>query len=406
MDLWNKITGTVSVELTSADPERILGILAQRDIELWNVKRPSALVMVFQVQRSDLPQVRDIIVRNGGKLKLLGIHGVYYRLAQWRKRPILLVTIFLLLFASFYVPSRILFIKVVGNEAVPSRLIQETAGRFGLEFGVSRRQVRSEQIKNELLGAIEELEWVGVNTSGCTATITVRERNLQPEQTQGRICNVVASTDGIIESITMVRGTLLCAKGQAVQSGQLLVSGYSDLKICTRAVEAEAEIYALTMRQKKAVLPSTTLNRQSEKGSKIKISLILGKKRINLYSDSGILPSTCGKMTQVKPLRLPGELTLPITLVVERYTPYEEQQVTWQEEQAGAMLEDAVRRHLLEDSVAGQVLTQQTEMEFAEDCFEFLGRYECREMIARQDDGVYLEGDTKDDAKNGERGAG
>lgn len=403
MDLWSRITGTVAVELTGADPEGILGDMARQGIDLWEIKRSSGLVLSFRIQRRALAPVRRIAQKHGGTVRLLGLSGAYYALRAWGKRPVIVGTVLVLLLASMYLPSRILFVNVVGNESVPTRQIRETAARFGLEFGASRRGVRSERIKNELLGAIEELEWVGVNTAGSTATITVRERRPEPEETDGKICNLVSSADGIIESVVLTRGTVLCQPGQAVRSGQMLVSGYSDLGICTRAVEAEAEIYARTLRQETAVLPETTLRRGRETKIWTNYSLVIGKKRINLYSDSGILPPTCGKMTQVIPLRLPGGLTLPAALVVERYTRYETAEVS--RGAAEAALEEGARRQLLSAMVAGQILSQESTLNAADGRLTLDCRYECREMIARQDEGVYLEGDTKDDPKDSERGA-
>lgn len=403
MELWSRITGSATVELTAADPERILGEIVKAGICVWDVRRSGDLHMRFQIRRNGLKQVERITEKAGGNLKLLGLHGAYYKMGQWKNRPVLVGTILILLVASIYLPGRILFVEVEGNESVPARLIQETAAQFGLAFGASRRQVRSEKIKNEVLGAIDELAWVGVNTEGCTATITVRERDPEPEETSSRICNVVASTDGIIESVTLTRGTLLCSQGQAVRSGQVLVSGYKDLGICTRAVEAEAEIYALTKREQTAVLPADTTGRLETTAKEKKFSLLIGKKRINLYSDSGILPSTCGKMTSVKWLTLPGGLTLPVALIMEEYTIYETYQTPRQENEASKDLEDAARRQLLGSAVAGQILTSQTRTELTGNYWQFSGSYECREMIARQDAGIYLEGDTQDDPEDSER---
>ena len=403
MELWNKITGTITVELTGADIEGLLGILTASGISVWDVKRSSGLVMVLRIRRAALSQVQQIAEKNGAALRLLGLSGAYYAVKSWRKRPLMIVTAISLLLASLYLPNRILFVNVVGNESVPTRLIQETAAQFGLEFGASRRQVRSERIKNELLGAIDELEWVGVNTSGSTAIITVRERQPEPQEEREKICNLVACADGIVESITLTRGTVLCQPGQAVREGQILVSAYSDLGICTRAVEAEAEVYARTLHQKKAVLPENTLRRVSQRDKWTKCSIIIGKKRINLYSDSGILPSTCGKMSEVMPLRLPGGLTLPVALVVERYTEYETAEAPRGE--PDTVLEDASRRQLQSAMVAGQILTEESELMQQNGRWELASRFECREMIARQEVGVNLEGDTEDDPEDSERGA-
>ena len=91
-----------------------------------------------------------------------------------------------------------------GNQNVPENLILELASQCGLSFGTERRQVRSEQVKNALLGAVPELEWVGINTAGCVATISVRERQKGENIGQaGGVSSIVASCDGMITGIVV-----------------------------------------------------------------------------------------------------------------------------------------------------------------------------------------------------------
>ena len=401
MELWDKITGTVRLRLTAADPEGLLDTIIKTGIFLWDIKKADDLSVTFRVRRVSLRKLRELTENRGAEIKVLGLNGVYYRVREWGKRPLILL---FLLIATWFVPCRVLFIQVRGNDTVPTRLILETAASHGLYFGASRREVRSEGLKNQLLGAIEELEWVGVNTSGCVATITVRERELEAEAEVSQISNIVSATDGIIDTITLIRGTLLCGEGQAVRAGQVLVSGYEDLGIATRTVEAEAEIYAVTSRNITAALPETTLLRGEATGEFQKISLIVGKKRINLHSGSGILPATCGKMTTVKSLTMPGGWTLPVKLVVEEYISYDP--VSISRENPEQALTEAAERTLTGQTVACTILTRQPSVIRSQGRFELRCRYECREMIARRESAAYLEGDAKDDHENGERGAG
>ena len=96
----------------------------------------------------------------------------------------------------------------------------------------------------------------GVNTSGCVATVSVRERT-DPEVTEqdSAVSNIVASRDGFIVSATVTRGNFLCRVGQSVKAGQVLISGYTDCGICIQATRAEGEIYAQTSRDFAAVTP-------------------------------------------------------------------------------------------------------------------------------------------------------
>ena len=46
--------------------------------------------------------------------------------------------------------------------------------------------------------------------------------------------NVVAGKDGVITSVSAMEGNCLCAVGQAVKKGQVLISAYTDLEFTTR----------------------------------------------------------------------------------------------------------------------------------------------------------------------------
>ena len=243
MDLWWRFGGAVRLRLTGADPERTLRNLA-REVRLENIDRASALVMEFTVPRWELPRAEAAAKRSGDKLEILGKEGLPELLRSWIRCPLVVLTVLALLGATAFVPSRILFIRVEGNSEIPTRLILEQAERCGLGFFTSRGELRSEQIKNRLLEAVPELSWVGVNTSGCVATISVKERQIQPtaeEQTPG---NIVAVTDAVVTQLTATAGTPLCAVGDGVKAGQVLISGYTDLGLCTQVEAAEGRYTA------------------------------------------------------------------------------------------------------------------------------------------------------------------
>ena len=390
MDLWNRIVGTVRVELTAADPQLLIREAINRGMTLHDLEFPDPVRCLFSVPAADWKELRAMAAKKDAKLRILWKKGLLDRCRAWGKRPVLLLFLAAITSASIWLPGRILFVSVIGNETVPARLILETAAEFGLEFGASRRAVRSEQIKNELLGAIDALEWVGVNTSGSLATIQVRERSLQPEAAEERLCDLVAGWDGLVETVTVTRGNGTVVPGQAVRRGEVLISGLLDLGICTKTVQAEGEVYARTLREKRAVLPANRIQREGKQDSVIKYSLLLGKKRINFYSDSGILMPTCGKMTMTYQIHLPGGFSLPVALVKECYTVCDANTNELERQEAEQILSGALEREVKNAMVAGTVLNRQTRLEKSGDAWILTGSYECREMIARQSEGVYL----------------
>ncbi len=402
-ELWWLIRGSVRLRLTAADPERTLRKLMEKH-RLEDVRRVSHLAVEFTVSVDKLNSVTAIGERYGDRVEILERRGFPQIVENWISYPVICLMIGVLIWASLWLPTRILFFRVEGNESIPQQKILEEASACGLYFGASRADVRSEQLKNRLLETFPELSWVGVNTSGSVATITVQERQREPEGKALLPGNIVASIDGLVTALTATTGTPMCSVGEGVRAGQTLISGYTDLGLCTHVEAAQGEIYALTERQIAALLPRETTALREEPETVKKYSLLIGKKRINFYSDSGILYTGCGKMTKIRVLTLPGGWTLPVALIEEIYEVSQTVSTERRPEDAETMLEAAARRELEQQMIAGQIREAETVFS-EEDGFRLTMLCRCHEMIGRRSSGIMTEGDTND-GENGERGTG
>ncbi len=394
------IAGYIRVRITSAQPEYTLDMLSSH-MQIRDVTQTSDLSLECSIPKWKLQEFRETMDHSGASWEPLGVYGFPRLWKQAWRAPVLVWFLIILLAASFWIPSRIFFIRVNGNDIVTDQEILQAASHVGLYFGINRRALRSEQIKNQLLSSIPALSWVGVNTQGCVATISVQERKLEPEQSEDTPGHIVAAQDAVITSFTATRGQALCQNGQAVHAGDILISGYLDLGICTRIEQAEGEVYGLTKRDICAVVPEKTHFRQTPEHEISRHSIIIGKKRINLYSDSGILYPTCGKMTEVKTLTLPGGWELPVQLVTERYTQSAIVTTTRSEEQAEKILLDFTRTYIQQHLVAGEILEQDIVCFHKDGTCRLQGAFACHEMIGKRSSAVFIEGDTNDDGKNG-----
>ena len=378
MKLTNAINGEVTLEVTSADISALLTAVGESGIILHQVQMISDLTVQIGVSRHDMKRLKTILRRRGDDAHIVRRSGLYWGFKNLLRRPVLVIGLSLLAFLAMYLPSRVLFVQVEGNMQIPARLIAEQAQLYGVRFGADRRDIRSERVKNGLLGAIPQLQWVGVTTQGCVAKIQVRERS-QPEPIQQdyAVTSIVAIRDGVVQSCTVNRGTALCKVGQAVTKGQVLISGYTDCGLSIRANRAEGEIMAKTNRQISAVTPDFQLTKGQIIREEKKFSLIIGKKRINFYKDSGILDTTCVKMYTEKYMTLPGSFRLPVILLVEDWIYYD---LTESEtEDAETVLLEFADRYLTSQMVAGQILHRS---ETVEGC-SLEGQYACLEMIGQ-----------------------
>ena len=384
MNLWRSLEGMVEAELTCADPGGAFDAINRQGIPVYQVRQIRDLTLGFQIRRKDYTALCALCKKRGDILKLTGKQGLYWAFGHLLRRPLLTGGMALLLCLIFYLPSRVLFVRVEGNSAVPANKILEAAEGSGICFGASRREVRSERVKNALLGAVPELQWAGVNTSGCVAVISVRERTV-PEEGHGGsfVSSIVAIRDGVITSCTVTGGTALCTVGQAVTKGQKLVSGYTDCGICIRAEAAEGEICAQTSRKLTAVCPSRALAVTGVGDRKAEYSLLLGKKRIILWKDSGILDTSCGRMYEEYYITLPGGFRLPFGWAVETYTDYETASAEIPQPEAQATLLGFAEAYLLQQMVAGRILEKEETVSLLDGVYLLEGEYVCTEMIGR-----------------------
>lgn len=385
MSQWQFIFGRLTLEITCADSVLLLDALSRANITMRNVMYCGDLSLQVTIAHSDYKQLQRIAEKQGANVKILHATGIYQTGLAMIRRPVLLAFTAIILILGCYLPSRVLFVSVEGNLTIPSNLILEAAEECGIGFGAARRQVRSEAMKNALLQKIPQLQWAGINTSGCTAVISVREKTVQQprKNTGNQVSSIVAARDGIIQNCTVFQGNPLCTVGQAVKAGQTLVSGYLDLGIVTKTTQADAEIKALTFRELEVFTPAAAAVRGEMYAKKTVYSIKLGKKIINLYKDSGISDTSCVKIYSEEYVRLPGGFQLPIAIIKQTLFFYEDSEQTTAVSDSEDWLAGFAQAHLQGTMIAGEIISSQTEINPTEDACYLYGKYACMEMIGQ-----------------------
>lgn len=371
------------LELTAADPGLAIETIASEEIPLHDVEYRSALSFVCRIDRMDYGKIQKLSERKGWKLRTIKRKGIAFRIRDLGKRPVLVLFCAFLAVASLILQGKILKVEVEGNHLIPDNRILEAAGECGICFWADRREVRSEKVKNSLLGALPELQWAGVNTYGSRAVITVRERSPETEQTNDfGVSSLAASRDGVILSLVATRGNCLVSPGQAVSEGDILISGIVNLENTVRLTRAEGEVFARTRRNLTVKTPDQVARRTVQVRTSEKICLILGKKRINFYKGSGISDGSCVKMYSKYVLTLPGGFELPVTVMKETSLSYELTYVRLDESAIFEELSEFAGRYLKQQMIAGVIIHDDEHLSFRGG-WVLDGFYECQEMIGR-----------------------
>ena len=384
MTLWKSLQGMLTVEITSAAPERFLQTLNDAGIALYNIMFCDVLTARFDILRKDYPAVDKLGRNHGNTLTVQKYSGLYWQIVKLLNRPVLVFCLVFLFLLGSFLPTRALFFSVEGNETIPDQMILEAAQRCGIRFGVSRRTIRSEKMKNALLASLPQLQWAGINTSGCHAVISVREKRYTKEtEPVSPITKMVAVRDGIITACTVAKGNAVCSIGQSVQKGQQLISPYVNCGIAIRVGPVEGEVYGRTNRNLQAFMPSVCREIRWNGKEIHRLSLFIGKKRINLWKGSGISDTICGRMYEEYCITLPGGFQLPVSFGIETIYPREVSSGKIEKEAAAIQLRSFAEDYIRCQMIAGTIMQETASVREGTGVWQLEGSYVCDEMIGR-----------------------
>lgn len=378
------ITGRLKLEITCADAGLLLNAINSHGVLMEDIYHKEAMTICITVKMSDYAAIKIICKKYGASIKIISHSGLSRCILAILNRPILTAFFSILCIIYCILPGKILFIFVEGNVNIPTNRIIETAESCGIAIGVSRRELRSEKMKNALLQKIPELQWAGINTFGCTAIISVKEKTSSDkiEADQFQVSSIVAARDGVIQNSVVYQGNPLCKVGQAVKQGQVLVSGYTDCGIVTKTTQAAAEIEALTFRDLEVISPIATYTRKKTHKKITRYALRIGKKLINLCKDSGNFGAGCAKIYEESYVHLPGGFCLPIAVVKETCYFYEIQ-TNQANDEDGEWLSAYAEDYLQQSMVSGRIVSRQMQLQSLERENVLDAQYICIEMIGR-----------------------
>lgn len=381
--LYIFLRGSVELTITGAAQQILLNRLAKEQIPFWNLRQQTPLQMQLCIFRKDEKKTKKMIRYSQCELEQIQYQGLRQSMAFLKKRPLLWLGALLAASALLILPNFVWNVQIVGNESLPTEKILQELRSMQIDFGTWGPSIQSSAVRDQLLNRFSSLRWCAVNRTGGCLTVLIKEKQETQEPETPLTANIVAARTGIIEQMHIYNGFRQCQVGDAVTQGQLLVSGIAEWPMGIQSVCASAEIYALTQHQITTQTPSVAGEKEFISDEMTCYNLIVGRKRINLYGNSGILHTKCDKISIQKQLTLPGGYAFPLTLEIVTIRPYTLSPVAIEEETAAAKLEKFSEQMVKRTMIAGTILNRQSTIEQVNDCYVLTSKYGCREMIAR-----------------------
>jgi len=224
------LQGYVIFEIRGKGIEEFLNFCSKNEIDLFDIKLGKELMSASCLVR-DYKKTKKVKIC-GLRKRIIKRKGIRFVTHRYRKRLGLvlgsIMMISLLIFLSGYVWD----IDVTGNDRLSENLILQTLEECGFSEGSRKSKLDISEIENEMMMKLCDLSWISINLDGSFAHIEVKERQMPPvAEDVSRPSNLVASMDGQIVKMEIVKGKPIATVGSGVVKGELLVAGfYNDKK--------------------------------------------------------------------------------------------------------------------------------------------------------------------------------
>lgn len=377
------LRGYAQIMISGAEPERCLNMFAARDVAFWAPEKTDALHLRCRIYQKDLDAANRLASAAMCTVETELQRGLYSEYRGLLRRPLLLLGVAGAFAVTFFLQNFIWVITVSGNEQIPTEQILLTLEQEGVTFGAWGPSFEQESLKNRMLNRLPQLRWLALNRTGAIARVLTSEREGEKHTVdRAAVSNLIAKRPGVITRVSVLNGFAAVQPGDAVITGQLLVSGFMDWTTHTQATRALGEIYADTFYDITVKQPSC-VQKKTYTREEFKVrTLIFGRKRIKLTGKSGILGTTCDTMIKTRSLTLPGGYLLPVALETVTLRPYTLTEEPVSQKTAEHVLQSAAKAAVARQLVAGSIKGESHTIQQNNGALVLRAGIFCEEMIA------------------------
>ena len=384
--LYDLVRGVAELEVSGAQPERILNYCAENGIEFWNASPCRDFSITFCVHASDVDSLLAQSGKNGIAVKLISEAGGRKLVLGAKRRAVFLLA-FVFCVSLAAVSSLFLWkIEISGNDKLSDAEILRKLSECGVDYGAYWPALSSDEIRSRVVAEMPEIAWLSLNVRSSKAEIIVHERIDKPDIVNEKApCDIVASKSGVIRKMSVLEGESAAIVGNAVAKGDVLVRGLMSSETGDeRYVHSMAQVIADTWYEISAQTPLLEERKTEKSGRNTAFSLVIGKKRINFFSDSRNKYDSCDKINKLKYISLGDVFVLPIGYAVERTTQYETSLLPIDEDKAVGRMKESLKNELQRRIGDWQIVSAEYSVSKTDNVMTVTLRAQCTENIAKE----------------------
>lgn len=223
--IGKNIKAVVTVEVEGFFVERLINLLKNNGVDVWDVKVLGIGDISFNIESKDFKKILPYVKKSKCKAKVISKRGIYFEVFKYRKRRIALYMLILVTVVYIVTSSFIWHIEIEGNEKVNIQSINKLLREYKMVPGTLKKKISKGNLSDYLRANIYEAAWVGVDIVGTTMKITIKEKIISKEEDRSIKGDIIATKDAVITRIVASTGTALYKEGSFVKSGDILIAG-------------------------------------------------------------------------------------------------------------------------------------------------------------------------------------
>lgn len=224
-NIWNSIAGYVIIDIEGAYLERLINSITKSGIEIWDISRRRGSIRL-SVSIGGFYSLRPILRQYPCRIRIVEKHGLTVALCHMGSRYVMAFG-WVIALSALLIASRFMWIiDIEGCGRIEQSEIDKTLDKMGVSPGTGRGKLDTAAIAEGVKNSDSRIAWAGAELTGVVLQISVKEAKEDvPVYTPGEPCSIYAAESGIITSITALSGKANHNAGDAVEKGELLISG-------------------------------------------------------------------------------------------------------------------------------------------------------------------------------------
>lgn len=281
--LLHYLRGYVRLVVTGPSFERLINRLVESGIPVWDIRRSGEHRGEFFISLPDFFRLKRYLRETGCRMRVAARFGAPFFLDKLGRRKWFLAGAASFVLGMYLLSAVVWSVQVTGNDTIPEDQILEAAVKEGIyPLQWKFRMKEPNDLADQLVRALPNVSWIGVDIQGTKVTIRVVEATVPEKKAPQSPRHLVSSADAVITSIIADRGVPQVGVNSRVKRGDILISGILGDEENREVVVAEGSVRGLVWYEYRVEAPIVQQHQALTGNAHKKFHLVLGNRALQL----------------------------------------------------------------------------------------------------------------------------